>query len=167
MIYEIWFTVLGVVLSALSTWFARSALLIGLKNQKMMEREEELSRPCIAESKWEFASNDLAFCTLTIFPGRHFVQTKSVRVEGCKLSRVKEWRPDGGKKRLLSCGENLDVLPMGVSIPVNGPEVFLLFAVSPIPSAPFSVTVSLARDEPALVHAVVDGLPEYLPDRSS
>lgn len=167
MIYEIWFTVLGVVLSALSTWFARSALLIGMKNLKMMEREEELSRPCIAESKWEVVSKDLAFCTLTIFPGRHFVQTKSVRVDGCKLSRVEEWHPDGGKKKLLSCGENLDVLPVGVSIPVNGPEVFLRFAVSPIPSAPFSVTVSLARGELDLVHVVVDELPRCSPDRSS
>lgn len=164
--YEIWFTVLGVVLSALSTWFARSALLIGLKNQKMMEKEEELSRPCIAESKWEVVSNDLAFCTLTIFPGRHFVQTKSVRVKGCKLSRVKEWRPDGEKKRLFSCGEDLDVLPMGISIPVNGPEVFCRFSVSPTPRAPFAVTVSLARNEPDLVHVVVEELPGCSPDRS-
>ena len=163
---EMFLSVLGVVVGLLSVKFAKDAAEFSRESANLakealerQKKEDELSRPCIGESHWVVYKSGAVFCKLTIFPGRHFVQTRSISIPGYKLSYVRELFPKG-KRELQSLVDNLDILPLGKSIPVNGPPVEIEFAVSPVPKPPFTVKVSLASGEPDLVHKVVTPLPE-------
>lgn len=148
-------TLLGVLLTAFSGVCAFISAKLGLMTWRQMQREEELSRPCIGESSWSI-ENGVAYGKLKIFPGRHFTQTKAVEMPGYKLAYVIYSSATGSNRRYVR-GDWLDSLPVGVSIPVNGDVVEIEFAVSDIPEAPFKVIVDLARGEHPIEHEVVDG----------
>lgn len=146
-------TLLGVLLSAFSGICAFISAKLGLMTWRQMQLEEELSRACVGESNW-FIDGNRTFGRLKIWPGRHFVQTKTIRLPGHKLAYVAHSSIDGRDVRYVR-GDWVDVLIAGVSVPVSGGAVELEFAVSGVPVSPFTVIIDLARGEPPIEYRVV------------
>ena len=147
-------SLLGVFLTTFCGVCAFISAKLGLMTWRQMQREEELSRPCVGESSWRVIDGN-AFVKIKIWPGKHFVQTKSIRIPGYKLSRVVH-STFNGKDFPYSRKDELDSLPVGISIPVNSDVVEIEFAVSPVPTAPFKVLVNLARGEHPIEYQVLE-----------
>lgn len=147
---------LGVVLAAFSGLCAFISAKLGLMTWRQIKQEADLSRPCIGESQWEMIDGTV-YGKVRIWPGRHFVQTKSIRIPGYKLSEVRHSLINGKPCR-YSTRDYRDSLVCGVSVPVNGGAVDLEFAVSPKPEAPFKVIVDFVMNERPIEHTVLDPL---------
>lgn len=147
-------TLLGVLLTAFSGVCAFVSAKLGLMTWRQMQRDEELSRACVGESVWS-VENGVAYGKLKVHPGRHFVQTKAIKMPGYKLAYVIHSSATGTDRRYVR-GDWLDVLPATESIPVNGGIVEMEFAVSSTPIVPFKVIVELARGEAPIEYEVVE-----------
>ena len=88
---EMLLTIAGVFISIASAFWAYLSAKAGQESLKLMRAEEELARPCIGESFWEVDfENEIAFCKLRFFPGRHFVQTKEALQKPPLPSRMEQ-----------------------------------------------------------------------------
>lgn len=135
----------GAILSAISALCAFASAMIGWVTWRHMRQESELSRPCIGESHWEMYDG-VVYGKVRIWPGRHFVQTKEIRIPGYKISYVRHAFINGRNCR-YSTRDYRDSLLCGVSVPVNGDAVDIEFAVSSKPVTPFKIIVDFAMNE--------------------
>lgn len=147
---------LGTIASCMAAFFSYLSFKLG---HLMAER----ARPCVGESSW-VRYGDKLFGTLRIFPGQYFVQTKSIKVPGHKVSSVTTYQ-EGFKEYPLSRGEERDELLYSVSVPVNRDVVELKICITPAPENPFEVHVTMARNEKPLIYSVNDVIEDS--DRSS
>lgn len=155
---EMLLTIAGVFISIASAFWAYLSAKAGQESLKLMRAEEELARPCIGESFWEVDfENEIAFCKLRFFPGRHFVQTKAIIVPGYKLSSVRQMNY-GGRAVRLSNGENVESLSCGLSLPVNASTIEVELAIAPIPRTQFEIIVELQRNEKSITYVVQETL---------
>lgn len=136
---------LGTIASCMAAFFSYLSFKLG---HLMAER----ARPCVGESSW-VRYGDKLFGTLRIFPGQYFVQTKSIKVPGHKVSSVTTYQ-EGVKKYPLSRGEELDELSYSVSVPVNRDVVEMRVCVTPAPEKDFEVQIHLARKEDPIIYRI-------------
>ena len=155
---EMLLTIVGIFISITSAFWAYLSAKAGQESLKLMRAEEELARPCIGESFWDIDDeSDIAFCKLRFFPGRHFVQTKTISVPGYRLSSVRHMNY-GGQAVRLSNGEKVESLSCGLSLPVNASTIEIELAITPIPRTPFEIQVELQRNEKAISYVVQESL---------
>lgn len=115
----------------------------------MYVREERRSRACVGEAKLTAYSGALLIQAL-VFPGRYFVQLKSIEVKGFSLASARfvdgfGWYPRDFEE---------DSILNSSSIPVNGGPVEVAFFVKPRPKSPITITFRTAGDAYAINYAV-------------
>lgn len=135
-----------------SAEFARESAQLAKEAIERQKREDALAMPCVGESSWR-RQGDYVVGTLTIFPGRHFTQTKAVVIPGYKLSPVRETFING-RRDLYATGQWVDRFPVFKSLVATRDAVQIEFAMSPVPESSFEVRVLLAREEPDILHSV-------------